>query len=78
MKAVGLRLTCSQPFEHEEKLAAAIKRQQDIVTALDITKNQASAAVDEGTEQVAAVMENTTSRNEYYAKRAVALSGNSP
>ena len=37
-----------QPFEHEEKLAAATKRQQEIVAALDITKNQASAKVDEG------------------------------
>jgi hypothetical protein len=54
------------------------KRQQELVNALDITKNQASAAVDEGTEQVAVVMENTTSQNDYYAKRAVALSGNSP
>jgi hypothetical protein len=39
------------PFEHEEKLTAATKRQQEIVGALDITKNQASAKVDEGAEQ---------------------------
>ena len=39
------------PFEHEEKLATAVKRQQEIVTALDITKNQASAKIDEGSEQ---------------------------
>ncbi len=39
------------PFEHEEKLEAATKRQQEIVTALDITKNQASARTDEGPEQ---------------------------
>ncbi|MEO6750140.1 MAG: hypothetical protein ABIP85_00025, partial [Chthoniobacteraceae bacterium] len=39
------------PFEHEEKLTVAAKRQQEIVTALDITKNQASAKLDEGSEQ---------------------------
>jgi N12 class adenine-specific DNA methylase len=39
------------PFEHEEKLTVATKRQQEIVTALDITKNQASARLDEGEEQ---------------------------
>ena len=39
------------PFEHEEKLEAATKRQQEIVTALDITKNQASARTDERAEQ---------------------------
>ena len=45
------------PFEHEEKLASATKRQQEIVAALDITKNQASAKVDEGTEQAAETIE---------------------
>ena len=35
-----------QPFEHEEKLAVAALRQQEIVTALDLTKNQASPKVD--------------------------------
>ena len=35
-----------QPFEHEEKLSTATERQQEIVTALDITKNQAAASVD--------------------------------
>ena len=39
------------PFEHEEKLATATKRQQEIITALDITKNQASAKLDAGEEQ---------------------------
>ncbi|MEP6672340.1 MAG: hypothetical protein ABJF10_24460, partial [Chthoniobacter sp.] len=39
------------PFEHEEKLTAAAKRQQEIIEALDITKNQASARLDEGAEQ---------------------------
>ncbi len=41
------------PFEHEEKLTVATKRQQEIITALDITKNQASAKLDEGPEQSA-------------------------
>ncbi len=35
-------------FEHEEKLPTATKRQQEIITALDITKNQAPAAAVEG------------------------------
>jgi N12 class adenine-specific DNA methylase len=39
------------PFEHEEKLTVATKRQQEIIAALDITKNQASVRVDEGIEQ---------------------------
>ena len=39
------------PFEHEEKLGVATRRQQEIVDALDITKNQASAKLDEGAEQ---------------------------
>ena len=39
------------PFEHEQKLSAATKRQQEIVTKLDITKNQASASVDGATDQ---------------------------
>jgi chromosome segregation ATPase len=70
---VDLTNQVDQPFEHEEKLAEATKRQQEIVTALDITKNQASAAVDEGTEQVATVMETTASQKQHRANRAVAL-----
>ena len=42
---VDLTNQFEQPFEHEEKLAVATKRQQEIVTALDITKNQASSRV---------------------------------
>ena len=45
-----LRKQLGLPFEHEEKLGAATRRQQEIVEALDITKNQASAKVDEGME----------------------------
>ncbi len=39
------------PFEHEEKLTGATKRQQEIVTALDITKNQAAATVSDSPEE---------------------------
>jgi N12 class adenine-specific DNA methylase len=67
---VDLTNQLDQPFEHEEKLAAAIKRQQEIVTALDITKNQAPSALDEGTEQVATVMEQTFSLNDCRPNRA--------
>ena len=35
-----------QPFEHQEKLEVAEKRQQEIVAALDLTRNQASTQVD--------------------------------
>jgi hypothetical protein len=37
-----------QPFEHQEKLTTATERQQEIVCALDITKNQAVATIDDG------------------------------
>ena len=40
------------PFEREEKLAVATKRHQEIVEALDLTKNQASAKLDAGAEQL--------------------------
>ena len=43
------------PFEHEEKLTVATKRQQEIVTALDITKNQATASVPEALEDNAEI-----------------------
>jgi N12 class adenine-specific DNA methylase len=72
-QVVDLTNQFEQPFEHEEKLAVATKRQQEIVTALDITKNQASAAIDEGTEQVATVMEQSPSQNKRWANRAIAL-----
>ena len=44
-----------QPFEHHEKLEAAEKRQQEIVAALDLTKNQASIQVDAQPEAEASV-----------------------
>ena len=75
---VDLTNQLDQPFEHEEKLDAATKRQQEIVSALDITKNQASAVVGEVTEQVAAVIDEAPSQKHHCKNRAVALSGNSP
>ena len=47
------------PFEHEEKLTVATKRQQEIVDALDITKNQAAASVQASDEQEAMPEEQT-------------------
>jgi N12 class adenine-specific DNA methylase len=70
---VDLTNQFEQPFEHEEKLAVATKRQQEIVTALDITKNQAAATIDEGTEQFATVMEQTPSLKQPRENRAVAM-----
>ncbi len=46
-----------QPFEHQEKLEAAEHRQQEIVAALDLTKNQASTQVDEQPEAETPVIE---------------------
>ena len=42
-----LQVQSQQPFEHLEKLETAEKRQQEIVAALDLEKNQASTQVDE-------------------------------
>jgi N12 class adenine-specific DNA methylase len=57
-----------QPFEHEGKLIAATKRQQEIITALDITKNQASASVAEETaqnpEEISKATENRPARRQ--------------
>jgi TolA-binding protein len=70
---VDLMNQLDQPFEHEEKLTAATERQQEIVTTLDITKNQASATVDEGSEQIVTVMEQAPSQRQQRENRAVAL-----
>ncbi len=42
-----LQAQSRQPFEHLGKLDAAEKRQQDIIAALDLEKNQASTQVDD-------------------------------
>ncbi|MDQ6911278.1 MAG: DEAD/DEAH box helicase family protein [Verrucomicrobiota bacterium] len=49
-QSIDLAKQLGQPFEHEEKLTAATKRQQEIVSALDITKNQASPKLDPSSE----------------------------
>jgi N12 class adenine-specific DNA methylase len=52
-QSADLTKQLDQPFEHEEKLATATKRQQEIIAALDITKNQASPNVDDSIGEVA-------------------------
>lgn len=53
-QSADLAKQLDQPFEHEEKLATATTRQQEIITALDITKNQASPKIDESISEVSA------------------------
>jgi spore germination cell wall hydrolase CwlJ-like protein len=53
-QSADLAKQLDQPFEHEEKLATATKRQQEIITALDITKNQASPKIDESISEASA------------------------
>ena len=53
-QSADLAKQLDQPFEHEEKLATATTRQQDIITALDITKNQASPKIDESISEASA------------------------
>jgi len=60
---VDLTNQFEQPFEHEKKLAAATKRQQEIIAALDITKNQASVKIDEGADQPIGVVEEKPEQN---------------
>lgn len=45
-----LKAQLDVPFEHQEKLETAEKRQQEIIAALDLAKNQASTQVDEQAE----------------------------
>ena len=45
------------PFEHEEKLTVVAKRQQEIINALDITKNQASATIADSPEECGETVE---------------------
>ena len=45
------------PFEHEEKLTVAAKRQQEIINALDVTKNQAPATVTDSPDESAEAVE---------------------
>jgi hypothetical protein len=64
VKFVDLTNQFEQPFEHEEKLAAATKRQQEIVATLDITKNQASSTVgQDGLQQECEALETKPRQN---------------
>ncbi len=58
-QSADLTKQLEHPFEHEEKLTVTAKRQQEIINALDITTNQASAKMDEDQEQMAEVAEGT-------------------
>ncbi len=49
-QSADLAKQLDQPFEHDQELVEATERQQEIITAFDITKNQASANLDEGAE----------------------------
>jgi hypothetical protein len=51
-QSIDLAKQLDQPFEHEEKLATAAERQQEIIAALDITKSQASPKIDESISEV--------------------------
>ncbi|MEO6754495.1 MAG: helicase C-terminal domain-containing protein, partial [Chthoniobacteraceae bacterium] len=63
-------------FEHEEKLTVATKRQQEIVTALDITKGQAPAKIDEGADQATETVAETARQTSQ--KRIIARVGGVP
>jgi len=52
-----------QPFEHDEKLAVATTRQQELITALDITKDQASANVAQEGEPELRVIQSNLNRH---------------
>jgi hypothetical protein len=41
-----LEAKVGEPFEHEAKLKSLAQRQDEIVTALDLTRNQASNKLD--------------------------------
>ncbi len=76
-QSADLTKQLDQPFEHEQKLAAATERQQEIVSALDITKNQASAKIGEGVEQlsVSRDTQRSTSVGSQTAYRSVSVAG---
>jgi len=53
-----------KPFEHEEKLKGLIHRQQEIVQALDLTKNQASNSL---AAELTPVVEESVQERQYIA-----------
>ena len=64
-QSADLTKQLDHPFEHEEKLSAATKRAQEIVAALDITKNQASARMDAEAEQAADSGDETSKQSKW-------------
>jgi len=71
-QSADLAKQLDQPFDHEEKLATATKRQQEIITALDITKNQASAKL-EADAEISIPSRSESTASHLNAKRAVAI-----
>lgn len=64
-----------KPFEHEEKLASLIARQQEITQALDLTKNQASSQLSADAEkETTAVDEAPEIKQNVTPKRSVRVS----
>src|ERR1043166_6032439 len=51
-RIADLKVHQEQPFEYEERLASLSCRQDEIETALDLTKNQASAQLGDSVETV--------------------------
>ena len=70
-QSVDLTKQLEQPFEHEDKLTSAAKRQQDIITALDITKNQGAPILSENKTFTPSVLSTETERQKH--GRAVAV-----
>ena len=62
-QSADLAKQLDQPFEHEEKLATACERQCEIITALDITKNQACATATDQATGVREVVEGEAKRS---------------
>ena len=63
-QASDLGKQLDQPFEHEKKLAAATIRQQEIVTVLDITKNQGAVTIGGTIEMDSRTSEGITTKGE--------------
>jgi hypothetical protein len=56
-QSADLAKQLDQPFVHDEKLATAFNRQQEIIAALEITKNQAVANFDEAEARTCSVVQ---------------------
>jgi chromosome segregation ATPase len=69
-QSADLTKQLDQPFEHEEKLTATTKRQEELIAALDITKNQAPNRVDEAGEQMSAIAKRQSRESTLTPQRA--------